>query len=71
MGSIADPQADRDADHTTYRNYAASFSTDHGVSWSDPKPIPGTGCARPRVKLVSAAPAVAAITTALTTTHTH
>ena len=47
------PPADRDADHTTYRNYAASFSLDHGVTWSDPKAIPGTGCARPRVKQLS------------------
>ena len=44
------PPHDRDAHHTTYRNYAASFSVDNGVSWSRPTPIEGTGCARPRVK---------------------
>ncbi len=44
------PPQDRDAHHTTYRNYAASFSTDNGVSWSLPKAIEGTGCARPRLK---------------------
>lgn len=34
-----------------YRNYAASYSTDHGVSWSSsPIPMEGTGCARPRLK---------------------
>ena len=31
-------------------SYAASYSTDHGVSWTLPKPIEGTGCARPRLQ---------------------
>ena len=48
------PPQDRDAHHTTHRNYAASYITDTGVSWSLPKPIfEGTGCARSRLtKLV-------------------
>eukprot|EP01052_Picozoa_sp_SAG31_P036740 SAG31_NODE_4630_length_3085_cov_2.376758_2_plen_203_part_00 len=32
-----------------YRYYAASFSTTGGLSWSTPEPIPGAGCARPRL----------------------
>jgi hypothetical protein len=44
------PPHDRDSAHTTYRNYHASFSSDHGVSWSRPKAMLGTGCARPRLK---------------------
>ena len=51
--SLDVPRADQDANHTTYRNYAASFSTDHGKSWTHPQPIPGTGCARPRIKQLS------------------
>eukprot|EP00038_Savillea_parva_P025505 m.47986 g.47986 ORF g.47986 m.47986 type:complete len:499 (-) comp6947_c0_seq1:76-1572(-) len=43
------PPADRHANTTTYRNYAASYSTD-GATWTFPAPIPGTGCARPRVQ---------------------
>jgi hypothetical protein len=43
------PPADRNASTTTYRNYAASFSTDHGITWTAPKPIEGTGCVRPKL----------------------
>ena len=44
------PPHERDANHTEYRNYAASYSSDHGSSWTSPKPIEGTGCVRPKVK---------------------
>lgn len=43
------PPHERNAKHTEYRNYAASYSSD-GVSWSAPRPIEGTGCARPKLK---------------------
>lgn len=36
----------------TYRYYSQSYSTDLGVSWSLPRPIPGAGCARPRLMLM-------------------
>jgi len=48
--------ANRNANTTTYRNYAASYSTDHGESWSLPAAIPGTGCARPRVMQLAEGP---------------
>ena len=32
-----------------YRYYAASVSSDNGLSWSHPEPIVGAGCARPRL----------------------
>jgi hypothetical protein len=43
------PPALRNANYTDYRSYAASFSTNNGVSWTTPKAIKGTGCARPRL----------------------
>jgi hypothetical protein len=54
--SEAVPPNERGANTTTYRNYAASYSTDHGVSWSFPTPIEGAGCARPKVKRLPAGP---------------
>jgi hypothetical protein len=33
----------------TYRPYYQAFSTDMGVSWTHATPIPGSGCARPRL----------------------
>ena len=45
------PNNKRGANTTTYRNYAASFSKDNGVTWSAaPIPMEGTGCARPKLK---------------------
>ena len=36
------PPARRNANYTVYRSYAASFSTNNGVSWTTPKAIEGT-----------------------------
>ena len=44
--------------NTVYRNYAASYSEDNGVTWSFPKPIEGTGCARPRLRKLSSGPLI-------------
>ena len=37
----------------TYQYYSQSYSTDSGASWSLPRPIPGAGCARPRLMLMA------------------
>jgi hypothetical protein len=50
------PPAHRNANYTVYRNYAASFSTNDGRSWTRPRPIEGTGCARPRLMRLSGGP---------------
>lgn len=40
----------------SYQYYHASFSSDNGRSWSRPNPINGTGCARPRLRRLTAGP---------------
>jgi hypothetical protein len=40
----------------SYRYYAASYSTDGGVSWSAPKSMDGAGCVRPKLKLLPSGP---------------
>ena len=40
----------------SYRYYSQSYSTDGGRRWSEPSPIKGTGCARPRLLRLTSGP---------------
>ena len=42
----------------SYRYYAAMYSRDDGASWSRAVPIPGAGCARPRLLKLAGGPLI-------------